>query len=97
MNPTEAARDKILSFPQWTLLRLGWEIEPGRVQGEIFYRVGDGLGPTDRDSRPADVLRRALQCTHLPHKHQRWGIEVLAEPSVSVGVAVGEPPAKETK
>lgn len=75
-----AARDRILAYPPLTLLRCGWEIEPGRVQGSTYYRTGEGLGPTDRDHRPDDVLRSAIQRIHLPNPDQKWGIQVLALP-----------------
>lgn len=74
-------RDRILALPQWTLIRLGWEVQPGRVQGGIFYRIGDGLGPTSRDHSAVEVLRDEVQRSHMPYAHQHWGIEVLAEPS----------------
>lgn len=80
---TEAeAREQILALPKYTLFRAGWEVKPGRVQGSIFYRIGDGLGPTSRDSHSDDVLRRCVQeLTHFPNEHQHGGIEVLAHPS----------------
>lgn len=30
-------REQILSYPLFTLMRLGWEVKPGTVQGGIFY------------------------------------------------------------
>lgn len=83
------ARERILAYPPMTLLRIGWEIEPGRVQGQIYYRVGVGLGPTSRDVGQLDVLARAARdMTHFPHEHQRGGIEVLARPAVEDVTAV---------
>lgn len=81
-RPSDAeARERILAFPPFTLLRIGWEIEPGRVQGSVYFRIGDGLGPTGRDKTPRMVLSRAVdEMTHLPHDTQRGGIEVLARP-----------------
>lgn len=76
-------RERILALPTFTLMRLGWEIEPGRVQGGIFYRIGKGLGPSDRDSSAVDVLYRQVQRSHMPHEHQQWGIEILARPGGS--------------
>lgn len=73
----ELRKAAILVYPQFTLMRIGWEIEPGRVQGGIYYRLGDGLGPVPRDSTVRDELRRAVQL----HVDRPWGIEVLAEPT----------------
>ncbi len=78
------ARYRIMALPEFTLLRIGWEVEPGRVQGGIFYRIGDGLGPTSRDRTTRDVLQREVMGSRLPWPDQRWGIEVLAQPAVSV-------------
>lgn len=85
-NATETAgvererREKVLSFPKFTLLRIGWEVEPGRVQGGIFYRIGDGLGPTSRDTTARDNLNRVVMYS-FDLLGQPWGVEVLAVPT----------------
>src|SRR4051794_40595446 len=85
-------RAAILALPVHTLVRLGWEVRPGVVQGGIFYRIGDGLGPTGRDTSPADVLRREVQRSHMPNERQHWGIQVLAYPAAD-GVSPPQPDA----
>jgi hypothetical protein len=84
----QAARARILAYPPRTTMLLGWEIEPGRVQGSLYYRTGNGLGPTDRDHRPEDVLLDAVQRIYLPHDHQKWGIQVLALPLDGIRTAL---------
>lgn len=78
------ARARILAYPPLTLLRLGWEVQPGVVQGGIFFRSGDGLGPTSRDHDTLDVLRDQVSRIHMPHDTQHWGIQVLARPTVLI-------------
>jgi hypothetical protein len=75
-------RERLLALPQYALVRLGWEVRPGQVQGSIFYRIGNGLGPTDRDSQPSDVLRREIRMSHM----QEWGIQILAVPAAADAV-----------
>lgn len=72
-------RAEILALPPWTLFRAGW-VTPssGHVQGGIYWRWGDGCGPTSRDQGPQDVLYRAAQDTF--YTTQPWGIQVLASP-----------------
>lgn len=79
MTPDEA-RERLLAYPAFTLLRVGWEVEPGRVQGQIVYRLGAGLGPTSRDRTPTDVLQEVVSRCSMPYTDQHWGIEVLASP-----------------
>lgn len=73
-------REILLAFPKFTLLRIGWEIGLGRVQGGIYYRIGDGLGPTGRDTTARDNLNRAVRWG-LDYRGQKWGVEVLATPN----------------
>lgn len=74
-----ARRGTILTLPQWTLFRCGWLFPDGHVQGTVYYRLGDGLGPTSRDRSTRDVLNEAVRW-HAHHDGQQWGIEVLAVP-----------------
>lgn len=72
-------RERVLALPQWTLMKLGWEIEPGRVQGGIWWRVSNGLGPTGRDTTARQNLDRAVMWHD--REEQPWGIQVLATPA----------------
>lgn len=77
----EAIRTRtILAMPQWTLFRCGWLFEDGHVQGGIYYRLGDGLGPMSRDRTPGDMLRLAARW-YAAQPGQQWGIEILAAPT----------------
>lgn len=100
-NKAEAERKaKILALPQFTLIRLGWITHSGRVQGSIFYRIGEGLGPTDRDHGSEEVLTRELQSSHLPWTDQEWGIEILAFPPelcMNMGPRIGNDGAPRCK
>lgn len=72
-------RDFLLSFPPFTLLRCGWRTPSGRVQGTVYYRTGDGLGPVGEDRTAVDVLRYAA-AYHLDDRGQPWGVDILARP-----------------
>ncbi len=72
-------RAEIMALPKWTLFRAGWLTPSGHVQGGVYYRAGDGCGPTGRDLSQLDVLRRAANDTC--YTTQPWAIQVLAEPS----------------
>ena len=75
-------RASLLALPLWTLIRVGWRTGSDHVQGQIYYRVGGGLGPTGRDADSVDQLRRAVSGIYRPE--QPWGFEVLASPPAPV-------------
>lgn len=72
-------RETIMALPVFTLVRIGWEIEPGRIQGGIYYRIGDGLGPTTGELNARDNLNRAARWGG-DARGQRWGMQILADP-----------------
>jgi hypothetical protein len=75
-------RELILALPPYTLVSIGWEVEPGRVQGSLYMRVGDGLryvGPM-RDDDPGRSLRDQCRWGYRPGTP--WGFSIVApEPS----------------
>jgi hypothetical protein len=77
-------REQILALPRFTLMRLGWRTPSGVVQGGIFYRAGDGLGPTSSDRTAREVLRDEVQRSWMSHDDQEWAIEILARPRAAI-------------
>lgn len=71
-----ARRKRIAEFAPFTLFRCGWLTPAGNVQGQMYWRTGNGLAPIGRDDRAEDILRRAVEGGY----DRPWAIEVLALP-----------------